>query len=52
MLRPDCVRAVHSRIPGQAGYIESPGRWHWLFRNRQAERVWPDVAGFVLSAAG
>jgi acylglycerol lipase len=52
VLRPARVRAVHDRIPGGAGYIEYPDGWHWLFRDRQAERVWSDVAAFVLSAAG
>jgi acylglycerol lipase len=50
VLRPARVRAVHDRIPGAAGYVEYPDGWHWLFRDRQAERVWSDVADFALSA--
>jgi acylglycerol lipase len=52
VLRPARIRAVHDRIPGRVGYIEYPDGWHWLFRDRQAERVWEDVAAFVLSSAG
>jgi hypothetical protein len=33
------------------GFIEYPEGWHWLFRDRQAPKVWSDVADFVLSGA-
>jgi acylglycerol lipase len=51
ILRPAQVRTVHDRIPGRVGFIEYPEGWHWLFRDHQAERVWSDVADFVLSAS-
>jgi alpha-beta hydrolase superfamily lysophospholipase len=50
VLRPAQVRAVHATIPGGVAYVEYPEGWHWLFRDRQADRVWQDVADFVLSA--
>jgi acylglycerol lipase len=49
--RPDGIRAVATRIPGLVQIVEYPEGWHWLFRDLQAERVWADVAAFVLSAA-
>lgn len=47
--RPRGVRQIHARIPGAVGLIEYENGWHWLFRDLQAERVWEDVARFVLS---
>jgi alpha-beta hydrolase superfamily lysophospholipase len=49
VLRPGQVLRVHRRIPGAAGFVDYPEGWHWLFRDRQAARVWSDVAGFALS---
>jgi acylglycerol lipase len=49
VLRPERVARIHARIPGAAGYIDYADGWHWLFRDRQAARVWRDVAGFVLA---
>jgi alpha-beta hydrolase superfamily lysophospholipase len=51
ILKPERVREVHDRIPGGVGFITYPDGWHWLLRDRQAPRVWEDVADFVLSAA-
>lgn len=52
VLRSDRVQRVHERIPGAVGFIHYPDGWHWLFRDLQAERVWRDVADFVLSGTG
>ncbi|MHA3976508.1 alpha/beta fold hydrolase [Halovulum sp. GXIMD14794] len=49
ILAPSAVARVHTRIPGQAGYILYPEGWHWLFRDVQAPRVWDDVARFALT---
>jgi alpha-beta hydrolase superfamily lysophospholipase len=49
VLRPERVRSVHEAIPGARGYLSYPDGWHWLFRDRQAPRVWADVADFVLA---
>ena len=49
VLRPDLVRRIHDRIPGAVDFRLYPEGWHWLFRDVQAERVWRDVADFVLS---
>jgi acylglycerol lipase len=49
VLQPERVREMHGRIPGAAGFRLYPDGWHWLFRDLQAERVWRDVADFVLS---
>jgi alpha-beta hydrolase superfamily lysophospholipase len=51
VLRPEAVRRIADRIPGSVGFIEYPEGWHWLFRDRQAPKVWSDVADFVLSGA-
>ncbi len=51
VLVPDRIRAVAGRIPGLAGVVTYPGGWHWLFRDRQADRVWRDVGDFVLSGS-
>ena len=45
---PTASRQVARTIPGDAGFILYPDGWHWLFRDRQAPRVWRDVADFVL----
>ena len=49
VLRPDAVRRIADRIPGSRRFVEYPDGWHWLFRDRQAPKVWSDVADFVLS---
>jgi acylglycerol lipase len=51
VLRPARVRRIHDRIPGAAGFIHYPDGWHWLLRDLQAERVWRDIADFVLSVS-
>ena len=50
ILRPEQVRRVYDTIPGGIGFIVYRDGWHWLFRDRQAERVWRDVGDFALSA--
>lgn len=42
------IRAAR-RIPGRLGTKAYPDGWHWLFRDRQAKRVWDDVAAFALA---
>ena len=49
ILSPAAVRRVHARIPGGTDFRLYPQGWHWVFRDRQAPRVWADVAGFALS---
>jgi alpha-beta hydrolase superfamily lysophospholipase len=49
VLRPDRIARVAERIPGLLRIVTYPDGWHWLFRDRQATRVWEDVAGFALS---
>jgi alpha-beta hydrolase superfamily lysophospholipase len=49
VLRPGRIARVANRIPGLIGVVTYPNGWHWLFRDRQAPRVWDDVADFVLS---
>jgi alpha-beta hydrolase superfamily lysophospholipase len=49
VLRPARVRLIEERVPARAGFILYPRGWHWLFRDRQAPRVWQDVGDFVLS---
>lgn len=51
VLRPSRVRAVHDAIPGAVGWTLYPDGWHWLMRDRQAPRVWGDVADFALDLA-
>jgi alpha-beta hydrolase superfamily lysophospholipase len=51
VLRPDRIARVAERIPGLVRLVVYPDGWHWLFRDRQAPRVWDDVADFALSAA-
>lgn len=51
VLRPERVREVHDVIPGASGYLLYPDGWHWLFSDRQAARVWDDVAEFALGLA-
>lgn len=48
VLRPEAVATVARRIPGLVAVVDYPEGWHWLFRDRQAPRVWDDVAAFVL----
>lgn len=48
VIAPTRVREVAARIPGGVGYVLYPDGWHWLFRDRQAARVWRDVAAFAL----
>ena len=50
ILDPGAIRAAALRIPGTLGVITYPDGWHWLFRDRQAARVWRDVGDFVLSS--
>ena len=50
VLRPDRIARVAERIPGLVRIVTYPDGWHWLFRDRQAPRVWDDVADFALSA--
>lgn len=50
VLQPERVRRVYDTIPSGVSFIVYPDGWHWLFRDRQAERVWRDVADFALSA--
>ena len=35
--------------PASSRIVVYPDGWHWLFRDRQAPRVWDDVADFALS---
>ena len=51
VLEPARVERIARRIPGNAGFILYPDGWHWLFRDRQAPRVWKDVADFTLALA-
>jgi alpha-beta hydrolase superfamily lysophospholipase len=51
VLRPDRIVRVAERIPGLVDIVTYPDGWHWLFRDRQAPRVWDDVADFALSVA-
>lgn len=48
VLAPDAVAQVARRIPGLVAIVDYPEGWHWLFRDRQAPRVWADVAAFAL----
>lgn len=48
VLRPESVQRVALRIPGLTRYLLYPRGWHWLFRDRQAPRVWADTADFAL----
>jgi alpha-beta hydrolase superfamily lysophospholipase len=50
VLAAEKVQSVHDRVPGAVGFVRYPAGWHWLFRDIQAERVWRDVADFVLSS--
>jgi len=43
------VRRVYDRLAGPHEVIEYPQGWHLLFRDLQAERVWRDVARWVLA---
>lgn len=45
------VRDVFARTKGRQQVISYPEGWHLLFRDRQAKRVWQDVADFVLAVA-
>jgi len=40
----DRVAEIFERIPAERGVIRYPEGWHLLLRDRQAERVWADVA--------
>ena len=51
VLRPAAIATVARRIPGLVALVDYPAGWHWLFRDRQAPRVWDDVAAFVLALA-
>lgn len=48
VLRPTRVATVARRIPGLVAVVDYEDGWHWLFRDRQAPRVWADVATFAL----
>ena len=52
VLPPEQVATVARRIPGLVAVVDYPDGWHWLFRDRQAPRVWDDVATFALDPAG
>ncbi len=39
-------------MAGPRNVIEYPQGWHLLFRDLQAERVWRDVADWVLAQPG
>lgn len=49
VLEPRDVEQIALRIPGLTRYVLYPRGWHWLFRDRQAPRVWADVGDFALS---
>lgn len=49
VLRPEDVERVALDIPGLTRFVLYPRGWHWLFRDRQAPRVWADTAAFALS---
>ena len=42
------VRRVFAPLNGPRKVIDYPDGWHLLFRDLQAERVWQDVADWVL----
>lgn len=42
------IDAAHDAIPGPKRMIVYPDGWHLLFRDLQAERVWADVADWIL----
>lgn len=44
------VRDVFARLPGDTRVIEYADGWHLVFRDRQAGRVWDDVAAWALAA--
>lgn len=48
VLRPAQIATVARRIPGLVAVVDYPDGWHWLFSDRQAPRVWNDVATFAL----
>ncbi|MFT3972922.1 MAG: alpha/beta fold hydrolase [Amaricoccus sp.] len=48
VLRPESVEQVALTIPGLTRYILYPRGWHWLFRDRQAPRVWADTGDIAL----
>ena len=41
------VRAVFARLPGPRRVISYANGWHLLLRDRQAPRVWRDIAAWV-----
>ncbi len=43
------VARVFARIPAPTETIRYPEGWHMLFRDRQAPRVWADVAAWALA---
>ncbi|MEO1677337.1 MAG: alpha/beta fold hydrolase [Pseudomonadota bacterium] len=49
LVPPESVRRIHNRLPGPKRFIFYEDGWHMLFRDRQAPRVWADVAQFALS---
>ncbi|MEM8787727.1 MAG: alpha/beta fold hydrolase [Pseudomonadota bacterium] len=48
ILSPRAMARVQRRIGGPAQVITYPQGWHWVFRDRQAARVWDDTARFAL----
>jgi alpha-beta hydrolase superfamily lysophospholipase len=52
VLDPEAITAVARRIPGLVAIVDYADGWHWLFRDRQAPRVWDDVAAFALDPGG
>lgn len=48
VLRPEDVQTIAVRIPGLTRFVLYPRGWHWLFRDRQAPRVWADTGDFAL----
>lgn len=48
----DAARETFGRFAGDRTVIEYPDGWHLIFRDRQAARVWRDVADWVLATRG
>ena len=51
VLPPDKVVQVFARLSGPRRTIRYAEGWHLLFRDRQAPRVWADLADWVLQRA-
>lgn len=46
----DAAKETFQRFAGDKTVIEYPEGWHLVFRDLQAERVWKDVADWVLTS--